>query len=93
MELFQRNLYKEQVADFFFLCLVSLKSTGVAQNIKSQMYCDNLHTAAVKLYVYDKQLITMHEVITAMYTVSCKTWNVEWNGTWNGMWNGTWNGT
>ena len=53
---------------------------------------DNLHTAAVKLYVYDKQLITMHEVITAMYTVSCKTWNVEWNGTWNGMWNGTWNG-
>jgi len=28
-----------------------------------------------------------------MFTVDCKTWNVEWNGTWNGMWNGTWNGT
>jgi len=25
------------------------------------MYCDNLHTEAVKLYVYDKQLITMHQ--------------------------------
>jgi len=32
------------------------------------MYCDNLHTAAVELYIYDKQLITMHEVITAICT-------------------------